>query len=159
MTINHIRSFGTRAQLAGLVLSGGWTTKKLLKTSIQTFASSNEVANPLLMRFKLVILRKASSQNLLSFITNIDPSKKQCNVPSVIFNPVILLGLWTCPPIEWACVISETFYLAPAHDLLVPNILLSCICLPVEMISFEQSSSSKAKFCFGRLTSTSLYLK
>ena len=97
-----------------------------------------QVAIPLLMRFKLVILRKASSQNLLSFITNIDPSKKQCNVPSVIFNPVILLGLWACPPVEWACVISETFYLAPAHDLLVPNILLSCICLPVEIISFEQ---------------------
>ena len=43
-----------------------------------------------------------------------------------------------CPPVEWACVISETFYLAPAHDLLVPNILLSCICLPVENINFEQ---------------------
>ena len=57
------------------------------------FASFNQVVIPLLMRFKLVILRKASSQNLLSFISNINPSKKQCNVPSMIFNPVILLGL------------------------------------------------------------------
>ena len=131
MTLNNIRSFGTRAQLAGLVLSGGWTTKKLLKTSIQTFASSNEVVIPLLMSFKLVILRKASSQNFSSVLFR----------TSTLPKGNAMYPQWYS--IQWYCLVSDLSTswmgmcdLAPAHNLLVPNILLTCICLPVENINF-----------------------